>query len=479
MRLILIFPLLFFCLTTLAQNVTNHPVEPKGVYKEISLSNDIRVIQLLADTNVNHSKSALIDSVERDANRYTPPVLYILSNVLFSQKKYNEACYWFYLAQLRARYDVNRCTDKTANADAYNMNFGPFINDYAFHHLDSLKIIVQKVVDFVRVNDELYDQRWINLTGMDAMTASLSDKSVSKKLSIDKSQWPAIKKKTIDDYCNDFKAATNRDITVDKETLLGGDYRLFQNTPAWELAKAVKDEDTSKIKEEISKNKSLLNFGEPRFGQTLLLMAVKTLKFESAKTLVSLGANPNDQDKYDGSSPLMEAAHINFLGNDTYGSDPRYLKLLLEHGGDPNAEQKGTRRKGNGTRYTPLLRACAIGNFDYVKILVDAGANVNYNNEFSMSPLGEAVIVGSNPDVVIYLIEKGADYKRSLLTTVSGKKLYITDILRDWLFDLGSDKYKKKMELVDFLKKNGMDYWKIEIPEQYLDDYPKSYLEKY
>lgn len=34
----------------------------------------------------------------------------------------------------------------------------------------------------------------------------------------------------------------NRDKPVDKSELSGRDYRLFQNTPAWELAKAVQDE---------------------------------------------------------------------------------------------------------------------------------------------------------------------------------------------------------------------------------------------
>lgn len=33
---------------------------------------------------------------------------------------------------------------------------------------------------------------------------------------------------------------------VDKSELTGGDYRLFQNTPAWELAKAVEDGNTNK-----------------------------------------------------------------------------------------------------------------------------------------------------------------------------------------------------------------------------------------
>ncbi|MEO6851804.1 MAG: hypothetical protein ABI203_00585, partial [Mucilaginibacter sp.] len=274
--------LLFVGSITFAQNITNHLVEPKGVYKEINLSNDIRVIQLLGDTVSN---SSLIDSVERNANNYTPPVLYVLSNILFSQKKYNDACYWFYIAQLRARYDVNRCTDKTATPFVYTQTFGPIINEYAFKHLDNLKIIIQKVVDFVRTNEEKYDQRWINLTGMEAMTASLSDKAVNKKLSLDKSQWPAIKKKTIDDYYNDFKEATDRDITTDKSTLPSRDYRLFQGSPAWELTKAVADTDINKIKELVKKDTSLLSYREPRFGQSLLKLAVMNKNYLSVKTL--------------------------------------------------------------------------------------------------------------------------------------------------------------------------------------------------
>ena len=270
-----------------------------------------------------------------------------------------------------------------------------------------------------------------------------------------------------------------RDTVVSKDHMLGYDFRLFQGTPSWDLAKAVDNEDTIKIIDIIAKNKSLLESREPKFGQTLLLMAVKTLKFESAKTLVSLGADPNNQDKYGGSSPLMEAASIMLVDLNNFGNNPKYLKLLLEHGGDPNAEEKGVRPEGYNARYTPLLRACQISNFDYVKMLVNAGAKVNYINEYEMSPLGVASLDGRNPDIVLYLIEKGADFKRPIMKTISGKKVYITDLMRTWRYDLGSDLYKKKMQLVDVLKRNGMDYRKTEIPDWYFNDYTKEYLEKY
>ena len=191
-----------------AQEGTQHFVEPKGVYKEIAdgLKGDNRIAILLSDSN-NIARSKLVDSIELNANHFAPPVLYLLSNVLFLQQKYSEAMYWYYVAQLRARYDVNRCTDKTASASDYNEKFGLVINDYAFKHLDSLEKIIPRVIAYVRSSDELYDQRWINLDGMNAMEESLGDKPVNKPLSVDKRKWAAIKKKTIDSYYSDFKEA--------------------------------------------------------------------------------------------------------------------------------------------------------------------------------------------------------------------------------------------------------------------------------
>lgn len=59
------------------------------------------------------------------------------------------------------------------------------------------------------------------------------------------------------------------------------------------------------------------------------------------------------------------------------------------------------------------------------------------------------------------------------------QRFYITDDLRNWCFDLGSDKYKKKMQIVDFLRVHGMDYRKTKIPEFYYNTHNKEYLEKY
>jgi len=268
----------------------------------------------------------------------------------------------------------------------------------------------------------------------------------------------------------------NRDTTVEKNKLLGGDYRLFQGTPAWELAKAVEYGDSVKIKDQVNKNKNLLNFRDSIFGQPLLKLAVFHKNYQSVETLLELGADPNMQDSSNGDSPLMEAARI---GDHYDGSDIRFLKLLLKFGGNPNSEQDGKGR----TKFNTLMIACQGGNLDYVKALIAAGANVNFTNEYGDSPLNQAMDAAGLygfPEIVIYLIAHGTDFKRVLYKTVpEGENRYITDALRYWRFDLNSEAYKKKMQIVNFLKRNGMDYWKTKIPEEYLKDYPKEYLEKY
>jgi hypothetical protein len=201
---LLLFLILLLSIAAKPQNSNTHYVEPIGEYKKIDLANDTRIFAALLDT-LNTGNTALADSVKSSASNYIPPVLYALSYRMFFEKKYNEAMFWYYTAQLRARYDVNRCTDKTANASQYNMLFGEQINPYAFAHLDSLEKIIPKVVEFVRNNAENYDQHWINLSGMDAMSASLDGKSKNKNLSVDKNEWAAIKTKTVDGFYSDFK----------------------------------------------------------------------------------------------------------------------------------------------------------------------------------------------------------------------------------------------------------------------------------
>ncbi len=278
---------------------------------------------------------------------------------------------------------------------------------------------------------------------------------------------------------------------LNNDSLLGNDYRLFEsNTPIWDLAKAVKEEDIEEIKQLVQEEKINLDYQEPKFGNTLLMLTVVNQHYISCKTILELGANPDIHDSYSGSTALIDAADIQ---NNT-GDNTDFLKLLLVHGANPNDEEVGSRKNGNSTRITPLLAACSdvnqfVSPIKKVKILVEAGADINYKNEFNTFALAEALI-HDHFDVVLYLLQKGADYSKVLFDreefSKDGKKIYIADLLREHLIPLDSKAYKQKMQVVAFLKEQGIDYRKLPIPdyakEQAKKMYPKNweeYLEKY
>lgn len=105
-------------------------------------------------------------------------------------------------------------------------------------------------------------------------------------------------------------------------------------------------------------------------------------------------------------TPLMEAASAGFVD---------IVRLLLAHGADVNA-QSATGSKSNLKKIllvahlvilqltrcysknvlgnTPLMYACAGGHVQTVRVLLDAGANVEDHNENGHTPLMEAASAG-------------------------------------------------------------------------------------
>lgn len=174
----------------------------KGVYTEINVLRDNHFIELLS---IDSTRSNAIDSILTNPDSFNPSVLYVLSNVLFKEGKKDEAMFWFYTGQLRARNDANLCLDKTASQMVSQLNnlYGPDINKYAFQDIEKLKVTVKKVVEYVRGHTETYDHRWISLHGMGAfLSAKKSDAIIAPE-----KDWDSIKKKTIDDYYSGFEKA--------------------------------------------------------------------------------------------------------------------------------------------------------------------------------------------------------------------------------------------------------------------------------
>lgn len=98
-------------------------------------------------------------------------------------------------------------------------------------------------------------------------------------------------------------------------------------------------------------------------------------------------------------------------------------------------------------------------NLEKVKILIEAGADINFTKKgIIQTALGEALIQ-EQIDVALYLVEKGADYTKPITPTVfEGDDVSVLYLLRSTVTELDFYQSKKKMELIAFLKSNGLNY---------------------
>ena len=250
--------------------------------------------------------------------------------------------------------------------------------------------------------------------------------------------------------------------------MLGDDFRLYKHTPAWSLAKAVEDEDTTEISKQVLQMHISVDYRYPEYKQTLLMLATRTNKIESVKKLLELGANPNahnDSTKYFGQSAVLLACRFTRPSS-------KILALLLKYGGNPNSTACGVQENGLG-EIVPIrdfaLSAAVFSSFEKVKLLVDAGANINYATSTENCAI-ENCMIFDRMDIMLYLLQKGADYRRKFTEIDLDKPDYPTfevDILyklRKCVYPIGSKEYTDKMKVVNFLKKKGLDYWKSPIP---------------
>jgi ankyrin repeat protein len=274
---------------------------------------------------------------------------------------------------------------------------------------------------------------------------------------------------------------------VDKSELTYGDYRLFQNSPAWDLAKAVQDENEGEINKILSKDKKLINYQEQKYGNTLLTLTIINQQMKPFKVLLDNNAEVNIHNTYDGTSPLIQSCMFKSY-------DSEFAKILIERKANVNDVEVGKRREGNSTRFTPLIAASREGKLDLVQILIKNGANINYENEFHQSALSSCVMQ-DRYNVTIYLLKSGVNYSRPIFYRPSDdvvnnpkedKPIYLIDMLREDFFELDSQEYKYKMKVVEFLKSKGVDYSKAPIPDyikkKAVENYPDSwqeYIQKY
>ena len=263
----------------------------------------------------------------------------------------------------------------------------------------------------------------------------------------------------------------NRNIPINKKSYFGNDVRRFQCTKAWNLAKAVEDQNVWEIERQVRLLKVPVDCRDRINKFTPLMYAVYANKIRSVKTLLDLGANPNlpnDTICSSGENAVIISS-CSF-----YTSSADVLRLLLKYGGNPNSIQHGKKLDNSGNwelaRCTALgLAVPSTGDYEKVRILVDAGADVNYRDGGVSCEALENALLLDRMDVALYLLEHGADYTRKFCVIDESNTTCYVDILymlRLNVFPLDSPEYRDKLKIVTFLKNKGMDYWKSPIPDR-------------
>jgi len=273
--------------------------------------------------------------------------------------------------------------------------------------------------------------------------------------------------------------------------------KIYKNTPAWELARAVKEQKTQKIAEIAKSKPKLLEYHDPIYGTTLLIWAVGTERYDAAETLLKAGANPNAITlKCAGETALHLAAKFSYVDSQR---DAKYVKLLLKYGANPNIGLVSNYDHGIGEAgQTPLMNSIAYG-IEKTKALVEGGADINARTPTGMTAAiaalmsSQGVNMESEEEYAHYLIaEKHADITKPWLPkpvyfpSDPQQRIETVTFLRRWTPELNSKGYEMKMDIVKEFARQGVDYWKSKIPEDVVEwakkDYPdtwKEYLKKY
>jgi hypothetical protein len=261
-----------------------------------------------------------------------------------------------------------------------------------------------------------------------------------------------------------------------EDKLTGRDARLFRDTPLEKAALAIRDNDMEQLKQSLERlDRDQINIQEKRYGFSLLIFAVFREDYEAAKIILKSGGNPNLK--------ALNSVSATIYAADKHGS-ANFISLLLNYGGNPNA--LADIQKPQLLR-TPLI-AASYHTLESVKVLIAAGADPNFRyktnlgikgGEHTQSALASACLM-NQIEIIRYLIfDKAVDYNYPFMYSVEGNPRYITYFLRGMTFEIGSAEHRLKKEVINYIKKGGLDYDKEPIPPQYIGKYPESYLKEY
>ncbi|MCW8091132.1 ankyrin repeat domain-containing protein [Alteromonas sp. ASW11-130] len=220
--------------------------------------------------------------------------------------------------------------------------------------------------------------------------------------------------------------------TVERSNLKPKDF--FSDKEILEFAKYVSKENVEKIDTLASRGIDVNAVRKD--GMTLLFYALSKKNKKAFSKLLKRGASPNMQIK-NGDSVMNVAAVLD---------DNFYLKEALKHGGNPNVINSKSQLK-----VTPIFDAIYNDKLSNVKVLVEAGADLEYENYKKHTPLLLSASI-NNWEITYYLLLQGANYKQmSVWNTGLVFLLENNNIGRD------AEMFPWREKVVEFIREKGVE----------------------
>lgn len=246
--------------------------------------------------------------------------------------------------------------------------------------------------------------------------------------------------------------------------LPGFDFKLFDNTDAEKLADAVKNEDLNDIERIVKENKSLIDFHDPKFGHTLLMLAVANDLEKSTEKLLELGADPNKKSIQIGNlsaeitTPMFIACSKYYKKN---FCDTTILNMLIKSGGDVNAFRiEKSINEDYEVKETLFTEATKSDCLPMIKLLINSCIDINdYSYENGRGPITNTILL-DNLNILKFLIfEKNIKIPQYVFVRHAYKndpreELTIEEFLNEQKYDVDSENYKIRKEILEYLKNN-------------------------
>lgn len=145
---------------------------------------------------------ALARTAIEEAPEAYPPYLYAsLSEALLAGGERQEAAFWYYASQLRAKYDANRCNLSPVAERHTRVLSEVYGKDIARDALERPSRTAETIADVIRFDEDTpntYDPRWVYYLPIEAQEGSALPKQelVGEAICQPEDRWPLIKDTT-------------------------------------------------------------------------------------------------------------------------------------------------------------------------------------------------------------------------------------------------------------------------------------------